>query len=126
MAAVYVATSLLNRERAQQLQKRFLSYGVRTTYDWTIHGKIDDLEELGRIGLAEATGVREADVVFMIQPGRLGTHFEAGMGWALGKPVVILEEVPVERCSFYYLPNVHRFPTEEAAVTFTLNLLGLL
>jgi hypothetical protein len=126
MTAIYIATSLLNADRARQIMARFIELGVSITYDWTVHasGQVYSDDDLATIGKAEVAGVTNCDVLFLIQPGRNGSHFEMGLAHGLNKPVVILEEVAVERKTFYYLDNVHRFKTEQDAINFTLDLLG--
>jgi nucleoside 2-deoxyribosyltransferase len=123
MGRVYVGTSLLNAVRAQQIIARFREAGVAVTYDWTTHNQVYDDSDLVIVGQLEEEGVRTCDLFFMIQPARNGTHCEFGMARAWGKPVVILEEVIVEKKTFYYRPGVYRFKTEDEAVTFALKLL---
>jgi nucleoside 2-deoxyribosyltransferase len=47
-----------------------------------------------------------------------GTHVELGIALALGKLIVIVFTETVEMKTFYYLPNVHKFTTEEEAFNF--------
>ena len=97
--------------------------GVHITYNWTTHGQVYSEEDLERIGIAEENGVKECQVFFMIFPGRTGTHTELGLARGLGKHLVLLEEVEVERKTFYHLPGVQRFKKEEEAIQHTLEFL---
>ena len=59
----------------------------------------------------------------MIFPGKNGTHFELGLARGLEKHLVLLEEVTVERKSFYHLPGIQRFSTETEAIQHILKYL---
>jgi hypothetical protein len=77
------------------------------------------------IGEAELKGVLDADLLFMVQPGRNGSHVELGIMIACAindpkKDIVILEDQPVEMKTFYFLPQVNRFQTESIAVSYIL------
>ena len=129
MKSVYVATSLHNAARAREIQRRFRAYGVAVSYDWTVHGRIDDPAELARVGELEEQGVRDCDLLFMIFPARSGAHCELGMARALGKHIVLLEEeLPPEEKTFYHRPAaharpIHRFNDADAAIALALSLL---
>ena len=120
---VYVGSSLHNANRVREIQARFKQAGVSITYDWTTHGQVYSEDQLAAIGESEERGVEECDLFFMIQPGRTGTHYELGLARGLRKPVVILEEVEVEKKTFYYCLGVHRFKSEDEAFGFALRLL---
>lgn len=122
---VYVAGSLNNADRIQEMQNKFRAKGIRITYDWTVHGFVDTPDELREFGKGERDGVLSCDVLFLVQPGRLGSHCELGIATAmnaLGKPcpIVILEEVEMEPKTFYYLENVYRFKDEQPAFEYAL------
>lgn len=121
--SVYIGTSLHNASRAQQLMGRFESENVSVTYDWTKHGQVYTEEELRKYGLAEKLGIKHCDVFFMIFPGRNGCHVELGLAIGFNKHIVLLEETEVERKTFYHLPGIKRFKTEEEAVQYTLQFL---
>lgn len=129
---VYVASSLLNAARVKEFIKRFQGKGVQTTYDWTIHagGQIYGGEELTKIALAEEQGVWDADLLFCVLPGRVGTFIEFGMALAYTKathkikPIVLLDEENSRPTSFYHLPNVHKFNNADAAFEFAMEFLG--
>jgi hypothetical protein len=129
---VYVASSLHNYIRVRQIQQTFRDHGHEITYDWTPHGETLGVtaptnEELGQIGLAEEEGVLNCDLLFMVHPARNGSHVEFGIARAAGKPIVCLEEVAVERKSFYYMPDVNGrgdikcFPHEQSAMEYALH-----
>lgn len=127
MKKVYVGGSLLNAKRINHFQDKFKAAGHIITYDWTVWAanRVVDEQELAKIGLLEANGVKDADLFFMVQPGRTGTHWEGGIASALGIPIVILEEGDaVEKKPFYYLPNVHRHSTEENAFNCAIKILN--
>jgi hypothetical protein len=132
---VYVASSLHNYVRVRQLQQRFREAGHEITFDWTPYGEALGLttptdEEIGLIGLAEEEGVHNCDLLFMVHPARNGSHVEFGIARTAGKPIVCLEEMSVERKSFYYMPDVigrgdiRRFSNEEPAMEYALRRLG--
>ena len=123
MNKVYVGTSLLNIDRAKHIIARLKSLNLSITYEWPNHGMVADKALLPVIARNEVIGVRECDVFFMIQPGRSGTHIEFGMAYALGKPIVMLNEDDEWPTCFYHLPGVHRFSVEDDAIAFLLKLL---
>jgi len=116
---VYVGASLHNAAKAKKVINRLIEAGVEITYDWTCHtpGTVIGAEELARIGVLEADGVRDCDLFFMVQPGRNGTHVELGIAIALHKPVIILHEADVEMepKTFYYLQNIITHTSEDEA-----------
>ena len=123
---VYVAGSLKNITRIQEIQNKLRSEGIKITYDWTTHGLVDNDELLPAIGEKERDGVLNFDVLFLIQPGRLGSHCELGSAIAMTKrgvptPIVILEEVKMEKKPFYFLDCVSRFKEEQPAMQHTFD-----
>ena len=118
MNKIYVGTSLYNGDKAKHFISRFKDLGMAITYDWTTHGKVETVEELTLYGEAEFKGVADCDIFFMLTPARTGTHVELGIALALGKLIVIVFTEAVEMKTFYYLPNVHKFTTEEEAFNF--------
>jgi hypothetical protein len=121
--AVYVGTSLRNADRALQIMGRLRDAGVLITYDWTKHGQVYTEEELRQYGIEEEQGIIECDLFFLIFPGRAGSHVELGLARGNSKHIVILEEVEVEQKTFYHLPGINRFKTEEEAIQYTLRFL---
>lgn len=130
MNKIYIASSLHNIARVKSLMELFEEKGAVVTYNWAQHGQVFTNEELRKYGEAELDGVMAADLLFFVQPGRMGSHVELGVMLALvrlGKPktIVILEESQVEQKSFYHLEHVNRFHKEEDAIKFSLERLGL-
>lgn len=121
--SVYVGSSLHNAKRALEIMQRFESEGVYVEYDWTRHGQVYTDEELEKYGIEEKRAVHRCDVFFMVFPGRNGCHVELGIAIGLQKHVVLLEEVQVERKTFYHLPEVNRFETEDEAFQHTIHYL---
>ena len=82
--AVYVASSLKNLERVQSINNKLRdTYNIGITYDWTPHAvdvingcPATDEQILREIAYSEFRGIIDASVVFIIMPGRYGTHFE--------------------------------------------------
>lgn len=92
MSTVYVASSLHNKERTSEIVSKLKQLGLTITYDWTQHGFIDDEHDRAAAAYDEINGVSEADVLLIVWPGRNGTHFEWGVAYGSGKPVVVLLE----------------------------------
>jgi hypothetical protein len=124
MGKLYIGSSLHNKHRISELISTFHNAGVSITYDWTTHGQVFDEDELFRLGLLEEQGVIDCDIFLLVLPGRNGSHFEFGIARALGKHIVILEEVEVEKKTFYYLPGIQRFDNERAAVEYIVEFLN--
>lgn len=137
MKKVYVATSLFNAKAAKEVIARFRSHGVEITYDWTTHGKLTDPKDLAVAGIGEATGVIEADLIFMMQPARTGAHIEMGIaigynmtisahlefGRATKKPIILVEDGNSEDKTFYYVDNVHKYQDIDTAFSVALKML---
>ena len=116
----YIATGLSNFRAHQALTKELTQLGWELTYNWCVHGSVQDQGEarIRSVAVVEAAGVAEAEVVIVILPGGRGTHTEQGMGMALGKHIYIVDteggnfdtsSEPVKRTwAFYFMPNVVR------------------
>lgn len=128
MIKIYVASSLLNIERAKEVMNRVKNEGFQITYDWTTHGQVYNETECERIAILEEQGVLDCDVFLMVLPGRAGAHIEFGIARASNKHIIILQEIEVERKTFYYLParqgrpKVIRVKTEDEAFIHIRNL----
>lgn len=125
MFKIYIASSLHNSQRVAYFRDLFRIHNIEITYDWTTHGQVTSPRLLKEFGEAELKGVLDADLLFMVQPGRNGSHVELGIMIACAindpkKDIVILEDQPVEMKTFYFLPQVNRFQTESAAVSYIL------
>lgn len=129
---LYIASTLTNADRVRRLRDKFATFGVRLTYDWTLHNDGIDLHipdsnppRKQEVALNEYNGVLKADVVLVIMPGGCGTHFEFGAAYATGTPIVLLlDEHSGPSPCFHFLPLVTRCFTEAEAVTKVMTLLG--
>lgn len=120
--ALYIASTLDNKERVGQLIQIFRAVGIDVTYDWTEHGRVFNQEELQLIGLRELQGVRDASVILLVTPAGHGSHFEAGAGYISGKPLVILYEEPLAKpTSFHHLPGVRRCSDVDQAIALVID-----
>lgn len=105
---IYVASSLNNKANVCALYQYLGRLGHTITYDWTVHGGVNDPESLKTICLKEFNGVVDCDLLVMLMPARLGSHVELGVALALARPVIIVTEGnDFEIKSFYYMDNVH-------------------
>ena len=129
----YIATSLLNAHEAIALHSFLKGIGWTPTYDWTSHGSAP--ERAAEISIAEANAVLDAEVVFVILPGRAGTHSELGMAIAhaelqrrAGRPpkrIILIGDQPeiqfrkVEgTCAFYWHWSVTQVAKQCSAALF--------
>mgnify|MGYP001617931645 CR=1 FL=1 len=115
----YIATSLRNADRARSLARRLTELGHKLTYDWTVHGSVNDTPEIwSQTARREVDGVRRAHVVIVLLPGGQGTHVELGVALGSHTPVIVVgDDRPLaelgasHRCIFYDYPSVERIPT---------------
>lgn len=112
---VYIATRLERANDHRMLAHALRAGGAVITYDWTLHGSVQEegAARITQVAVAEADGVADADAVVVLLPGGRGTHAELGMAVALGKPVIVHAENETElldacakTCAFYHHPNV--------------------
>ena len=118
----YIATGLSNADNARKLSEMLVEAGHQPTYQWWIHGSVQDPkrsieDQMGRlveVASAEASGVRQANVVIVLLPGYRGTHTELGIAIGTGKEIIIHlptgEELFDEHgrtCIFYHHPYAH-------------------
>ena len=107
----YIASAWGNKAQVRELAGRLIAAGGVWTFDWT------RLEKSGCQTFAaacEINAVREADIVFVLLPGGLGTHTEMGAALALGKKVylyaedrnLIYDESGLPQCVFYEHPGI--------------------
>lgn len=128
MPKVYVASSLLNANRATEIMNQFRAAGATITHDWTTHGMITDEAELGRHGQMEFHGAVNCDLFFFLHPGRTGAHVELGAALAsTNNPTIVMlfEGEAPETKTFYHLECVNRFYDAQEAMQFSLEKLGL-
>ena len=131
MPNIYLASTLSNYVRVRELIASLGEMGFSVTYDWTPHGDalygsdpkpLPDNEQervkfLGDIGIKEAEGVDEADVVLAIEPTNRGSHFEMGVAWRK-IPIVILDDTDSKNrpVSFHFMPGIYRTNTLDDAI----------
>lgn len=115
---VYVASSLFNIKRTRQIMEKLKNDGFQITYDWTVHGKVDNEDECRNIAILEEQGVLCCDVFILVFPGRTGSHIEFGLARASNKIIILLQEIETERKTFYYLPGIVRIKTEEELFSY--------
>ena len=129
----YIATSLFNAHEAVALHSFLKGIGWTPTYDWTSHGSAP--ERATELAIAETNAVLDAEVVFVILPGRAGTHSELGMAIAhaelqrrAGRPpkrIILIGDQPeiqfrkVEgTCAFYWHWSVAQVAKSNALLLF--------
>jgi hypothetical protein len=122
---VYVATALENVEQAKRVASQFKAAGWHLTYDWTLHGSVQDKGEArcAEVSVLECQGVIEADLLAILMPGGRGTHTEFGIALATHKPILMFApsyQTLLGRdnrvCSFYMHPLVTRIFGDEAEI----------
>jgi hypothetical protein len=84
MRRFYIASGLENAENAKKLAEQLKAAGWKQTYDWAVHGSVQNkgMETIIQVACAEAYGVTFAQVVIVLFPGSRGTHTELGMALA--------------------------------------------
>lgn len=116
---IYIASSLKNAARVQQLRDKLKAAGIDLSYDWTIHNYIDDDDpQKGIIAKKELEGIHSASCILVVLPGGHGTHFEFGYAYALYKPIILLinQEQESRSPSFYFLDNIFKTTDEQEAL----------
>ena len=130
--SVYLASTLSNWRRVQQIGRKLAEFGIGITHDWTVWGQeiengISDLspDALRKKAYLEVQGVLNADAVAAIMPGGRGTHFELGLAYGMTMigpdptplPLFILSDgddgIPT---SFHHLPCFEQFTSEDELV----------
>jgi nucleoside 2-deoxyribosyltransferase len=95
---VYVATAFKNRDEAKRVMELLKGHGCIITHDWTnesVEGRTGDdlMEYLRRCAWADVNGVKDCDVLFLINhPDGKGCFTELGIALGLQKHVVVVEE----------------------------------
>lgn len=117
----YIATGFSRKKNHNILMKQLEKEGHEITFDWTKHEKNEELPISERVKIAqmEAAGVRDADFVAVLLPGKNGTHTELGIAIDQDKPTFIhgpgldLTDEKCKTCIFYYYPSVKVFGGKE-------------
>lgn len=126
---VYIASTLSNYERVNDIRDKLAARGVQVTYDWTIwaNNRSTDPVVLRQVAIDEINGIMQADYILMIAPGRLGTHFEYGLAFGLQKQIVYLVDKydgPDE--PIMHLDDVLYMKDEAEAIDYIANTLPLI
>ena len=109
----YIASTLENAEMVRWFAGKLKSWGWQQTYDWTVHGPVQG-PLLAETAEKELSGVKEADIVFVLFPAKRGTHVELGAAIALEKKVVLWAQSEKDlildgrTCAFYHSGLVTR------------------
>jgi hypothetical protein len=109
---VYIATSWHNKP-AWHEAAALLPSPWYITCDWTDE---DESSDPAWIAKRDFDGIRRADVVIVLLPGRLGTHTEMGYALGLGKRVILVgdpwpSDLVFPGSPFYFLDGVTRVAT---------------
>jgi nucleoside 2-deoxyribosyltransferase len=121
----YIASRLENAPRVRALKILLDAKGWHHTYDWTVHGSVQQCDHatIQAVADAEADGVDAADVVIVLLPGGRGTHAELGMAIAGKKAIYMVSENPEvdfgrdgRTCAFYHHSRVEQLASWEALV----------
>lgn len=110
----YIASALDNAENVRKIASYLKFHGWEQTYDWTTHGPIlgQGALPIDVVARKELDGVVESDAVYVLLPGKRGTHVELGAALAAGRPVFILSTTQEYlfadglTCSFYWHPKI--------------------
>ena len=109
---IYIATGLENFKQHNLLRDMLVGEGITLTYDWTVHGSVQNQpEDWAKYACLETQGVKDAHTVVAILPGGRGTHTEIGIALGMGKEVFLIGYDPMEKhtCIFYHHPKVLHF-----------------
>lgn len=113
----YIASRLENAPRVKELKHILDANGWHHTYDWTVHGSVQNEGShiIREVAEREAEGVGTANVVIVLLPGGRGTHTELGIALGLNLRVVLLSETAEidfgqdgRTCAFYHHSLVQR------------------
>ena len=112
----YIAASLSEIELVRSVSKILQERGWIHTYDWTFNCSDVDIsnETMKDIAEHELNGVKNADIVIVLNPKGRGTHTELGMALALNKKVYLYHRDDTyfrklnDTVSFYWLPQANK------------------
>jgi len=130
---IYIVSSLKNYEQVMHLRDKLAEFGIWLTYDWAqgIHNNIQDgvqeaETDLPAIAAAEYQAVRDAQLLFFVCPAGRGGHFELGVAYERGIPIVQLADPSFKTApiAFYTLPGIERYKDERNAIERILELVG--
>lgn len=98
----YIATGFARVKEHNVIRDKLVNIGHKLTYDWTL---VMD-EKSPTIATDEICGVRSADFLVMLLPGKWGTHVEFGAALGMGVKVFLCGWTPEWNCIFYDHPLV--------------------
>ncbi len=104
----YISTGYDNKSKAAKLAEVIESAGGEISYKWWELPYTEDIAELAQRGEAELQGVKDADVVVVMLPGRFGTHTEFGAALALGKRILLYDAGGFGVMPFYHVNGVRQ------------------
>ncbi len=114
MLEIYIISSLHNYKRVLQLQTKLSYHHIGVAYNWACHAEdaINGTQDkshynLNRIAKEEIKGVSRADIILLVMPARLGSHFELGIAYQLQKPIVYLDDTDTEENAKWLEPLHH-------------------
>jgi hypothetical protein len=129
--AVYVASALANYALVLELQAGLAARGVGTAFDWAARrraelagGRVLTANERTELAAEMEAGVRRADALLLVCPGKRGAHVEFGIAVGCGKPAVVCAPDPAEDISFYKLPSVRLVRDLATALEETVRAVG--
>lgn len=111
---IYIATGHGRAGENNRLRDILAERGHELTYDWTSCLAFRDQAHRAEMALHEVAGVMAADVVVVLLPGGIGTHFELATALAHALPVILHHDTgePFDfapyACPFYLLPGIER------------------
>jgi len=108
----YIATGFRNVDAHHRVRDVLVKDGHEITYDWTLAGETNDPLVYSNISECEIQGVKDADFLVVLLPGKFGTHAELGAALALDKPVILCGYMEYD-CIFYHHPNVEKYGSFE-------------
>jgi hypothetical protein len=141
----YIATSLANWERHNQIRDALVAHGHIITHDWTAHspwvkerstgvsgaGAVANVDLIRQAGELDLKGVRDADILVVLLPGGAGTHAELGAGLVMGKRVLLVgtsdqiwgSGTDDYTCAFYHTSGVEHVVTDDMSADFLLSVI---
>lgn len=111
----YIAASLSEVALVRSVSNALRQHGWIHTYDWTLCCDDADLndETMRELAEHEYNGVKDADIVLVLNPKGRGTHVELGLALAFEKTVYLYHQNDAffrslsDTVSFYWLPQLH-------------------
>lgn len=112
----YVSTGYENKERAAELAEVIEAFGGYVTCKWWNLSSAPDTSNLSQIGELEIEGIRNADIMIVMMPGKYGTHTEFGVALALGKKIILYASSELGEVPFYWCKGIKQVIGGEIAL----------